>query len=246
MFGLQSKSQSNTEAPEQLRYSRYYEHDGALRAYSNRTMIFAIISSITTLVSLGFAMHVRLQPPTVIRIDGSGNASVLGQPKPVANVTQGQEAEPNELEKTAFVRQFLDRYLNFTPSNVSRNWADALNMTTANLRRAMLKQMTDDNTVGKIQDDQMRSDFQLRDAIEITPENPLTLRTFGVKEVHRIHDHAEVIDRIVSEFRVRLAVERRSETNPSGLLVAEFSEQPIEGEKRDQLLQLQANSPDGK
>ena len=246
MFGLQSSNQKDMESPEQLRYSRYYEHDGALRAYSNRAMIFAVISSITTLVALGFAMHVRLQPPTVIRIDGNGNASVLGQPRAVTNVIQGQEAEPNELEKTAFVRQFLDRYLNFTPNNVSRNWADALNMTTVNLRRAMLKQMTDDNSVGKIQEDQMRSDFQLRAAIEVTPDNPLTVRTFGVKEIHRVHDHGEVIDRIVSEFRVRLAVEKRSETNPSGLLVAEFSEQPIEGEKRDQLLQLQSSSPDGR
>lgn len=60
------------------------------------------------------------------------------------------------------MRQFLERYLSFTPGNVSRNWADALNMTTSNLRRSMLKQMTDDNSVGKIQDDQMRSDFNLR------------------------------------------------------------------------------------
>lgn len=243
MFDQRSTKTNDKEAPEQLHYSRYYEHDGALRAYSNRAMIFAVISSIATVVALAFAMHVRMQPPTVIRIDGNGNASVLGQSKPPVSVTQ--EAEPNDLEKTAFVRQFLDRYLNFTPSNVSRNWADALNMTTSNLRRSMLKQMTDDNTVGKIQDDQMRSDFKLRAPIEVTPDNLLTLRTFGVKEVHRVREHGEAIDRIVSEFRVRLAVEKRSETNPSGLLVAEFSEQPIEGEKRDRLLELQTEPVDG-
>src|SRR6266404_3395504 len=229
--------------PDELRYSRYYEHDGTLRAYSNRAMVFAVISSITTLVALGFAMHVRMQPPTVIRVDGSGTAFVLGQSKPAVSVTQGQEAEPNDFEKTAFVRQFLDRYLSFTPGNVSRNWADALNMTTSNLRRSMLKQMSDDNTVGKIEDDQMRSDFTLRAPVQATPDNPLVLRTFGVKEVHRVREHGEVIDKIVSEFRVRLAVEKRSETNPSGLLVAEFSEQPIEGGKRDRL--LQAESADG-
>lgn len=245
MFGQQSNKKNDKEAPEQLRYSRYYEHDGTLRAYSNRAMIFAVISSIATVVALVFAMHVRMQPPTVIRIDGIGNASVLGQSKPPVSVTPGQEAEPNDLEKTAFVRQFLDRYLNFTPSNVSRNWADALNMTTSNLRRSMLKQMTDDNSVGKIQDDLMRSDFKLRAPIEVTPDNPLTLRTFGVKEIHRVREHGEGIDRIVSEFRVRLAVEKRSETNPSGLLVAEFSEQPIEGEKRDRLLELQTEPTDG-
>ena len=242
MFGWQ-KNKKKSDGPEQLRYSRYYEHDGALRAYSNRSMIFAVISSITTLVALVFAIHIRMQPPTVIRVDREGNASVLGQSKPLVSVIQGQEAEPNDFEKTAFVRQFLDRYLNFTPGNVSRNWADALNMTTSNLRRSMLKQMTDDNTVGKVQDEQMRSDFKLRAPIEVTPDNPLTLRTFGVKEVHRVREHGEAIDRIVSEFRVRLAVEKRSETNPSGLLIAEFSEQPIEGEKRDRL--LKADSGDG-
>jgi hypothetical protein len=245
MFGQRSNHKNGKDAPEQLHYSRYWEHDGALRAYSNCAMIFAVISSIATVVALVFAMHVRMQPPTVIRIDANGSASVLGQSKPFASVTQGQEAEPNDLEKIAFARQFLDRYLNFTPTNVSRNWADALNMSTTNLRRSMLKQMTDDNTVGKIEDEQMRSDFKLRTPIEVTPDNPLTLRTFGVKEVHRVREHGEAIDKIVSEFRVRLAVEKRSETNPSGLLVAEFSEQPIEGEKRDRLLELQTESTDG-
>ena len=239
MFGHQKHKETEKKLPEQLRYSRYYEHDGALRAFSNRALLFAVISSVTTLVALGFAMHVRMQPPTVIRVDGNGNASVVGEPKPSVSVTQGREAEPSDFEKAAFVRQFLERYLSFTPGNVSRNWADALNMTTSNLRRSMLKQMTDDNSVGKIQDDQMRSDFKLRAPIEVTSDNPLTLRTFGVKEVHRVRDHGEAIDRIVSEFRVRLAVEKRSETNPSGLLIAEFSEQPIEGEKRNRLLQAE-------
>src|SRR5437588_2010107 len=111
MFSQRSNNKDEKEAPEQLHYSRYYEHDGALRAYSNRAMIFAVISSIATVVALAFAMHVRMLPPTVIRIDGNGNASLLGQSKPIASVTQGQEAEPNDLEKTAFARQFLDRYL---------------------------------------------------------------------------------------------------------------------------------------
>jgi hypothetical protein len=246
MFGQQQSNKNDSkEALEQLHYSRYYEHDGKLRAYSNRAMIFAVISSISTLVAVSFAMHVRMQPPTVIRVDGNGNASVLGQSKPFVSVTQGQEAEPNDFEKAAFVRQFLERYLNFTAGNVTRNWKEALNMTTSNLRSSMLKQMTDDNTVGKIQGEQMRSDFKLRGPIEVTPDNPLTLRTFGVKEVHRVREHGEGIDRIVSEFRVRLVVERRSEINPTGLLVAEFSEQPIEGEKRDRLLELQTESTDG-
>jgi hypothetical protein len=42
---------------------------------------------------------------------------------------------------------------------------------------------------------------------------------------------------VVSEFRVRLLVEHRSEQNPSGLLVGEYWERKIEGEKRDWVLQ---------
>ena len=50
-------------------------------------------------------------------------------------MTQGAGSEPTEFEKRAFVRLFLERYLNFSATNVSRNWADSLNMMSANLRR---------------------------------------------------------------------------------------------------------------
>jgi len=42
---------------------------------------------------------------------------------------------------------------------------------------------------------------------------------------------------VVSEFQVRLVIERRSETNPSGILIGEYWERAIEGEKRDWVLQ---------
>src|SRR5690348_17033452 len=101
------------ELPEQLRYSRYYEHDGALRAYANRAMLLALLTIPTTLLAVGFAVYVRLQPPTVIRVDENGQAAVLGQSKPAISVTQGVPAEPTDFEKKAFVRQFLERYLDF-------------------------------------------------------------------------------------------------------------------------------------
>ena len=58
-----------------------------------------------------------------------------------------------------------------------------------------------------------------------------------MKEIHHIHEHNETIDKVVSEFHVRLVVEKRSEQNPSGLLVGEYWERAIEGEKRDWVLQ---------
>ena len=228
--------QDETEQPEKLRYSRYYEHDGALRAYANRAMLLAFLSIPTALLAVGFAVYVRLQPPTVIRGDENGQAAVLGQAKPSISVTQGVPAEPSEFEKRAFVRQFLENYLNFSPANVSRNWADSLNMMTANLRRTAFAGMQKENLIGKIEDDQTSSDFQLR-SLEASKDEPLTYTAFGVKEVHHIHDHNETIDKVVSEFHVRLVVEKRSDRNPSGLLIGEYWERPIEGEKRDWVLQ---------
>ena len=227
---------NNVAAPEKLSYSRYYEHDGALRAYANRALILSFLCIPTSLLAVAFAVYVRLQPPTVIRVDENGQATVVGKDKPVLSVTQDAGSEPAEFEKRAFVRLFLERYLNFSPTNVSRNWADSLNMMSANLRRTAFSGMQKDNLIGKIEDDQTSSEFHLR-SLEASKEDPLTYVAFGVKDVHHIHEHNETIDKVVSEFHVRLAVEKRSEQNPSGLLIGEYWERPIEGEKRDWVLQ---------
>ncbi len=110
-------------------------------------------------------------------------------------------------------------------------------MMTTNLRHSAMENMQKDNLIGKIEDDQIRSDFQLR-RLEVSKESPLTYAAFGVKEVHRVHeDHSETTEKIVSEFRIRLVMERRTEQNPSGLLIGEYWEQPIEGEKKNLVLQ---------
>ncbi len=246
MWSKQPKGKTEkheADAPEKLRYSRYYEHDGALRAYANRAMVLAFLCVPTAMLALGFAVYVRLQPPTVIRVDEEGQAIVVGKAKPQLSVTHGAESEPTEFEKRAFVRAFLDRYLNFSAPNVSRNWAEGLNMMTANLRRTAFAGMQKDNLVGKIQDDQTSSEFQLR-SLEAAKDDPLTFAAFGVKQIHHLHDHNETVEKIVSEFHIRLAVEKRSEHNPSGLLLAEYWERAIEGEKRDWVLQQAGlNSP---
>ncbi len=231
-----NKDEQDTSAPEKLRYSRYYEHDGALRAYANRAMVLAFLCVPATMLALGFAVYVRLQPPTVIRVDENGQATVVGQARSAVSITQGMGSEPTEFEKRAFVRLFLERYLNFSPSSVSRNWAESLNMMSANLRRTAYAGMQKENTIGKINDDQTASEFQLR-SLEAPKDDPLTYTAFGVKEIHHIHDHNETVDKVVSEFHIRLVVEKRSEQNPSGLLVGEYWERAIEGEKRNWVLQ---------
>lgn len=234
---IQPKEQE--QAPEKLRYSRYYEHDGTLRAYANRAMLLAFICAPTTLLALALAAYVRLQPPTVIRVDSTGTAVAVdgkSTPKPLTLVSQGGGAEPSDFEKTAFVRLFLQRYLSFSPDSVNRNWADGLNMMTSNLRRATLSAIEKDNMVGKIQDDQITAIFHLR-SLEPAKDDPLSFTAFGVKEVHHVRDHLETSDKLVGEFHIRLITERRSEANPSGLLIAEYGERLIEGERRDAIVQ---------
>jgi hypothetical protein len=228
----------SNDAPEKVRYSRYYEHDGALRAYANRAMVLAFASAVIALLALAFAAYVRIQPPTVIRVDSNGDAAIVTTSNPGVSVSHGAaETEPTELEKWAFAKSFLDRYLTFSSANVSANWAAALNMMTANLRHVAYSKMQSENLIGKIQDDQTRSEFHLR-RLESAKENPLTYTAFGVKEIHHVHeDHSESTEKIISEFHVRLAVEKRSKENPTGLLVGEFWEQPIDGEKRNLALQ---------
>jgi hypothetical protein len=234
MWGMKKKE--NAEPSENARHSRYYEHDGALRAYANRAMVLAFLCVPTTMLALGFAVYVRLQPPTVVRITDDGQATVVGKASPTALVLDRQDSGPTEFEERAFVRLFLERYLGFSPTNVTRNWADSLNMMTANLRRVVYAGMQKDDLVGKIQEDQVTSDFQLR-SLERAKDDPMTYTAFGVKQLHHLHDHNETIDKMVCEFHIRLLVEKRSEQNPSGLLVGEYWERAIEGEKRDWVLQ---------
>jgi type IV secretory pathway TrbF-like protein len=64
--------------PEITAYTKYYEHDGMLRAYANRAMFLAVLFGVIACGSLGFAIYVRIQPPTIIRVDKDGDATVVG------------------------------------------------------------------------------------------------------------------------------------------------------------------------
>jgi hypothetical protein len=195
-------------------------------------MLLSITTAIAFIAALSYAVYLRLQPPLVIRVDNTGNSSVVNQKTSVPNgVTPQTETEPTDFEKAAFVRLFLDRYLNFSPTNVSRNWADALNMMTKNLRVSAYTRMQKDNLVGRIKDDHTTSEFELR-SLDLSPSQALSYSAFGVRRIHHLRDGAEQVEKVVSEFQIRLIVEERSESNPSGLLVGEFWEKPIEGEAR--------------
>src|SRR6266851_5500506 len=190
------------ELPAVTRYTKYYEHDGMLRAYANRAMLLALIFGVLAMGSLGFAMYVRIQPPTVIRVDKDGNALVVGGPRggKVATISLSADASvgvaPTDLEGRAVVRQFLRRYLAYTPDSVDRNLSEALNMMTANLRVYSMNKLRDSDIVGKIKQDHIISDFEIR-SIEHVKATPWAYLAFGVKEIHQVRKGTEVTDRIV-------------------------------------------------
>ena len=243
--------QKPRELPEITHYTRYYEHDGMLRAYANRSMFLAILFGVIAFAALGFAIYVRIQPPTVIRIDKDGNAAVVGGVRQNRtaqlemtlaaqagrpDVGSADAVAPTDLEAKAVVRRFLDHYLSYTPDSAPRNLAESLNMMTANLRTFTMNKLRDEDTVGKIQQDHIISDLRIR-SIERTKNGPWDYVVFGVKEVHKVKNGAEATDRIVGQYNIRLVEERRSEFNPSGLLVAEYSEKQMVGERDNGLEQ---------
>ena len=216
------------------RRPKYYEVDGALTANANRAWLLAFLTIPVALVALGFAVFVRLQPPTVIRIGANGEAVVVGQPTKGSSAA-GTNVGTDAFLDQAFVKRFLDSYLNYSPADVDERWSASLNMMTRNLRSYTMKAMADDNTRGKIDDDQIQSVFHLR---EIDPESgePLTFLVYGVKDVHHVTNGSEVTDHFVNEYRVRVIADRRTDVNPDGLWIAEYSERPIDGERRDRIL----------
>src|SRR5881628_3558998 len=214
-----------TDLPERLQYTKYYEHDGMLRAYANRAMVLAMVFAVIATASLGFAIYIRVQPPTVVLVDAEVHATavgaaadgVKGTPLPVQ---AAGDAGPTELEAKAVVRMFLEHYLAYTPATVEQNFATAFNMMTGNLRTYSLGKLRDDDTVGKIKEDRITSQLRIR-TIEAVKNAPWTYMVFGVKEIHRVRQRVESTDRIVARYNVRLVEDGRSETNPAGLLVAE-------------------------
>jgi type IV secretory pathway TrbF-like protein len=250
------KKRQRSELPETAQVTRYYEQDGMLRAYANRAMFLAMLFGLIALASLGFAIYVRVLPPTVIHVNQNGEATVVGggirRDQATARLATLLSAEasspdhgtsetvaPTDVEGKAVVRRFLEHYLAYTPDSAARNLAESLNMMTANLRTYTMNKLRDNDTIGKIRTDHIITDFRIR-SIEPVKGSSWSYVVFGVKEVHRLRNGSEVTDRIVGQYNVRLVEERRSEFNPSGLLVGEYSEKQMVGDRENGLLQESA------
>jgi type IV secretory pathway TrbF-like protein len=244
------KAQINN--PEMVAYTKYYEHDGLLRAYANRAWLAVILFGIIALGSFAFVVYVRLQPPTVIRVDKDGNATVVGgapmRPArfPLAfSVKDVKAGAPTDLEGKALVRRFLNSYLIYTPDSVDQNCSDALNLMTANLRAYTLNRLREKDIVGRIEAEHIISDFRIH-SVEHVKNTPWTYVVFGVNEVHRVQKGTETTDRIVGQYTVRLVETKRSDLNPSGLLVAQFNSQEMVGQRDTSLDQQSALEGSGK
>jgi len=221
------------------RQPKYYEADGALRAYANRSIIFAVIAGIAAVGAIGGVIFVRVQPPTVIRVLPSGEATVVtpnGTLKstlsPAALSTVVADSAPSAYEKEAFVRTFLDRYLNYDAHTIATNWSYALNMMTGNLRTAALTQFQKNDTVGTYENEHVRSVFKASH-IEASTSEPLSYTVYGVRTVHRMAGgQTENVDELVESYQVALAESERSNTNPTGLLIGRITETQLHAENK--------------
>jgi type IV secretory pathway TrbF-like protein len=240
MFGRKRKERS--ELPEKAQLSKYYEMDGALRAYANRMAILGLICGVLAGASLGLFAYARLQAPVVIRVDGSGEATVVGGDTVrvqdgllrVAEASPSSDdlgSAPSDVEGRAVVRKFLMTYLTYTPANVERQYADALNMMTLNFRTLTMNKFREDDSLGRIKADSITSSIKIR-SIEPVPGLPWVYQVFAAKEVHRLSSQRiEQTEKMVCRYQVRLVFGGRSQTHPTGLLVGEFWEQQMVAEK---------------
>lgn len=241
MFRLSRKDRSTL--PERQQISKYYEMDGALRAYANRMAVLGLTCGLLALLSLGLFAYVRLQSPVVIRVDGAGDAVVVGGtalhvrtgllPSVQAQSPSTSElgTAPTDVEGRAIVRKFLNAYLTYTPASVERQYADALNLMTVNLRTFTMNKFRDDDTLGKIKAESITSSIRIR-SIEAVAGMPWVYQVFAAKEIHRVTtQRIEQTEKMVCRYQVRLVYSGRSQQHPSGLLVGEFWEQQMAGDR---------------
>ena len=241
MFGLKCKQRS--ELPEKAQLSKYYEMDGALRAYANRMAILGLTCGAFAILSLALFAYVRLQSPVVIRVDQAGEASVVGGDtvrvgdgflatvRASADSGDDVASAPSDIEGRAVVRKFLMTYLTYTPANVERQYADALNMMTLNFLTLTMNRFREDDTLGRIKADSITSSIRIR-SIEPVAGMPWVYQVFAAKEIHRLSSQRiEQTEKMVCRYQVRLVFGGRSQLHPTGLLVGEFWEQQMVAEK---------------
>jgi hypothetical protein len=222
---------------EPFNLGRSYVRDGVMRAYANRFAVLAFVSGAIALLSLGFAIYVRLQPPTIIRITPDGEANVIsGGPlfhkrTPAVLANTATSPEPMDYEKQRIVQDFVDDYLNYDFKNVSDRWVTALNLTTDTLRNSAYDVIRKENRVGMVKADKVRSTFEIRQ-LERSKQDDLSYTVYGIRNVYRMDGTREFAQEMVNRYEIRLALLDRSSETPRGLLIADYRETQLEGEQK--------------
>ncbi|MFC5862043.1 VirB8/TrbF family protein [Acidicapsa dinghuensis] len=215
----------------------YYEVNGTDIASRNRWWVITVLSLLSTVIAVVFAICVRMKPETVIRIGPHGETTVIGNDAS-QNVAATVKPGNDEFLNQTFVQRFLTNYLNYTPANVDEHWMISLNMMEKNLRGMTRKALTDANARGEIDSDQIQSVFHLRELDKVSGQY-LTYVAYGVKDVHHVVNGAETTDHFVGEYQIQLVTDQRSKTNPDGLWISRYNERQLDGERRDQILAAQ-------
>src|ERR1700744_6294277 len=121
------KDKKSSSVTESAMRTPYWVVDGVSTAERNRNWVVAALSLIVALVAIGFAIVVRVQPPTVIELPPNGEPRVLGVPakgEPANASVPGTDPFLNQV----FVTRFLEGYLNYAPGTVEERWRTSLNM----------------------------------------------------------------------------------------------------------------------
>jgi hypothetical protein len=222
---------------ERFDFRHSYVRDGVMRAYANRFAVLAFASGAIALLSLGFAIYVRLQPPTIIRITPNGEANVIsGWPlfrrrTPAVLTNAATSPEPMDYEKQRIVEDFMDDYLNYDFKNVGDRWATALNLTTDPLKNFAVDVIKKEHRIEMVQADKVRSSFEIRQ-LERSKQDDLSYTVYGIRNVYRMDGTREFAQEMVNRYEIRLALLDRSSETPRGLLVADYRETQLEGEQK--------------
>jgi hypothetical protein len=225
-------------APEQMDLRRAYVRDGIMRAYANRFGLLAILCAVVAVVSLGFAIYVRIQPATIIRVAPDGESTVIGgrplfHRKALATPAgTSSSPEPMPYEKERIIEDFLDDYLNYDYRNIGERWSSALNLMAEPLKTSALNVIKKEDRVGRVREDQVRSTFQVRQ-LEISKQDPLAYTVYGVRSVYRMDGARETAEQMVNRYEIRLAMPDRSAQNPRGLLIGDYRETQLQGETKE-------------
>ncbi len=208
----------------------YWEKDGALRAYANRSLILAGVLTVAVVVLGAIVLVTRAKPPVVIRVGPDGAASVISPEGARVNTarypglqTSQQSAEPSEMEKKNLVISFVNSYYGYDDHTISEHWAAALNMMSNQLKKDVYGKMSADGTVGKIEASKERSVVTIS-SVDADEKDPLTYHVLATRIDTSVSQGKSFSGTKTAEsYTVNLAkTENRTIQNPSQLMVVGF------------------------